>query len=174
MFREETRQFSKLAREEKIKAVSTLIGGTIFLMFPGCLYITGVISPYIKSYYQLPEENQMALNIMPMAQVLGASIMPFGSYLAQYWDPRAIILIGETFALTCLLIAAFSDSFPVFSLFYVLAFGSQNFVYMTPIHHVWQWLPSRPGLYSGILIGGYGLGAFVFDNVATHVINPDN
>ena len=67
VFQEETRQFFKLAREEKIKAVSTLIGGTIFLMFPGCLYITGVISPYIKSYYQLPEENQMALNIMPMA-----------------------------------------------------------------------------------------------------------
>lgn len=144
-------------------------------MFPGSLYITGVISPYIKSYYRLPEENNMTLNIMPMCQVLGACIMPIGSYLAQYWNPKLMILLGEAVALSALMAAALmSSSFGWFVTFYVIAYGTQNFVYMVPIHHVWQWYPGHPGLMSGILIGGYGLGAFLFDNVATHVINPDN
>ena len=45
---------------------------------------------------------------------------------------------------------------------------------MVPIHHGWLWFPDNPGLVSGIIIGGYGFGAFIFDNVATKVINPDN
>ena len=66
------------------------------------------------------------------------------------------------------------DSFAAFVTLYVIGFGFQNFVYMVPIHHGWLWFPDNPGLVSGIIIGGYGFGAFIFDNVATKVINPDN
>ena len=102
-------------------------------------------------------------------------IMPFGSYLAQHnWNPKLIILMGEAVALTSFTLAAFMENFTAFVIFYVIGFGSQNFVYMAPIHNVWLWFPSRPGLVSGIIIGGYGLGALIFDNVSTFVINPDN
>ena len=66
----------------------------------------------------------MTLNIMPMAQLLGAFIIPFGSYLTQYWDPRVMIILGESFALITLLIASLSQSFTVFALFYILSFAS--------------------------------------------------
>ena len=101
--------------------------------------------------------------------------MPFGSFLVQRGaNPRVIILIGEAVALTCFILATQMQTFATFTLFYVLGFGMQNFVYMVPIHHGWLWFPGHPGLVSGIIIGGYGFGAFIFDNVATHVINPDN
>ena len=45
---------------------------------------------------------------------------------------------------------------------------------MVPIHHGWLWFPSSPGLVSGIILGGFGCGGLIFDNVWTHVINPDN
>jgi hypothetical protein len=35
------------------KAYSTLIGGFISLIFPGSMYITGNISPYIAIYYNV-------------------------------------------------------------------------------------------------------------------------
>ena len=89
-------------------------------------------------------------------------------------DPRLLIALGEVFALSMLLLTTFMDSFALFTVFYVIGFGAQNFVYMIPVHHGWLWFPGRMGLISGIIIGGYGAGAFLFDNVATKVINPDN
>ena len=47
-------------------------------------------------------------------------------------------------------------------------------VYMVPIHHGWLWFPNNPGLVSGLILGGYGTGALIYDNVFTHLINPDN
>lgn len=50
----------------------------------------------------------------------------------------------------------------------------QGSVYMVAVHHCWLWFPKTPGLVSGIIIGGYGLGALIFDQVSTAIINPDN
>ena len=46
--------------------------------------------------------------------------------------------------------------------------------YMVPVHHGWLWFPERPGLISGLIIGGFGLGALIYNNVARAIINPDN
>ena len=45
---------------------------------------------------------------------------------------------------------------------------------MVPVHHGWLWFPEAPGLVSGLVIGGFGLGALVFNNVSTLIINPNN
>ena len=51
--------------------------------------------------------------------------MPFGSYLVQKnYNPRGIILAGETLALSCFLIAAYMDNFVAFVALYVIGFGS--------------------------------------------------
>ncbi len=51
---------------------------------------------------------------------------------------------------------------------------NQGISYMVPVHHGWLWFPESPGLVSGLVIGGFGLGALVFNNVSTLIINPDN
>lgn len=45
---------------------------------------------------------------------------------------------------------------------------------MVPVHHGWLWFPNNPGLVSGIILGGFGAGSLIFDNVLTKLINPDN
>ena len=45
---------------------------------------------------------------------------------------------------------------------------------MVPVHHGWLWFPDNPGLVSGVILGGFGVGSLIFDNVLTHVVNPDN
>ena len=45
---------------------------------------------------------------------------------------------------------------------------------MVPVHHGWLWFPNNPGLVSGIILGGFGFGSLIYDNVLTHMINPNN
>ena len=37
-----------------------------------------------------------------------------------------------------------------------------------------QWLPERKGLVNGIVLAGFGGGAFVFSQIQSHFINPHN
>ena len=43
---------------------------------------------------------------------------------------------------------------------------------MVPMHHGWLWFPNKAGLISGIIIGGFGLGALIFSPLATFIVNP--
>ena len=43
---------------------------------------------------------------------------------------------------------------------------------MVPVHNGWLWFPKNPGLVSGIILAGFGLGPFVCNFIATHLINP--
>lgn len=46
--------------------------------------------------------------------------------------------------------------------------------YWAPLVSGWQWFPERKGLISGLIIGGFGFGAFLFNFVSTAIVNPDN
>ena len=57
---------------------------------------------------------------------------------------------------------------------YGLGFGICNgLTYMIAIYHAWLWFPSSPGLISGLIIGGFGFGALLFNPIAASIVNPD-
>ena len=64
-----------------MKAYCTVIGGFIFMLFAGSVYITGNIEPYIASYYQLEDVTKTA-NILPTMGFVGTFIFPVGGMLA--------------------------------------------------------------------------------------------
>lgn len=37
-----------------------------------------------------------------------------------------------------------------------------------------QWFPDKKGLVSGLVVAGFGGGAFIFDQLQTAYLNPDN
>lgn len=45
---------------------------------------------------------------------------------------------------------------------------------MVPLHLAWQYFPKREGLISGIVVGGFGLGGFIFGVISTSIVNPEN
>ena len=146
------------------------------MIFPGSVYITGVISTYIVSYYRIPADDHIVADLLPFCLFINMFFMPIGSHLAQKnVNPRLLILIGGCVAFPCFFIASFMKSFTGYAIFYVFGFAiNQGMVYMVPVHHGWLWFPNNPGLVSGIILGGFGLGSLIFDNVLTHVVNPDN
>ena len=72
------------------------------------------------------------------------------------------------------LASVFVKEFGLYLPLFSVGFGICNgLTYMVPMHHAWLWCPSRPGLISGIVVGGFGLGSFVFSLVCEHIANPD-
>ena len=84
-------------------------------------------------------------------------------------------LIGGIVAFPCLFGAAYMKNFTGFAILYCIGFPfNHGMTYMAPVHHGWLWFPKNPGLVSGLILSGFGAGALIFDNVLTHIINPDN
>jgi len=85
-----------------------------------------------------------------------------------------MIAIGALGAFPCFIIASFmTHSFLGFACFFVIGFSfNQGMAYMPPIHHCWLWWPKSPGLVSGIVLGGFGFGGLIFNEVIVAVINP--
>ena len=56
-----------------------------------------------------------------------------------------------------------------------VAYGVANgLTYVVPLHIAWQYFPNREGLVSGIIVGGFGIGGFIFSLVSTNLVNPDD
>lgn len=47
-------------------------------------------------------------------------------------------------------------------------------MYYTPIICSWEWFPENKGLVGGLILSGYGFGAFIFGFISTALVNPNN
>jgi hypothetical protein len=41
-----------------------------------------------------------------------------------------------------------------------------------PVHLCWDWFPNNKGLATGICLGGFGFGAFIFGFISRWLVNP--
>ena len=144
------------------------------MLYLGSVYVTGVIAPYIASYYRTDEKT--AAYLMPSIMILNIATVPAGSALVQRnWNPKLLVLVGGLVSIVLLSIATLCKTYAGFWVFYALSFAiSGGSSYLVPIHHGWLFFPTRPGLISGIIIAGFGAGPLIFDNMATAIINPNN
>ena len=56
---------------------------------------------------------------------------------------------------------------------FVSAFG-QNIALIPTLTTGMKWFPKNKGIAMGCVVGGFGGGAFVFNNIQTAILNPDN
>ena len=146
------------------------------MLFLGSGYITGNISPYVASYYQLEDTSKVS-EILPTNIVLTCCFLPIGTMLVQRnFNPKVLLLFGGCLSLLLFFATTMvKSSFMTFYILYAFAFGiPQGLTYMVPVHHAWLAFPDQAGLISGLILGGFGFGALIFDNVSTAVINPND
>lgn len=63
----------------------------------------------------------------------------------------------------------------MFILTYGMLFGfGQGIAYVVAVSCVINWDPSRVGLLSGIVAGGFGISSAIFAPIQTELINPEN
>lgn len=163
-------------RRSNCKAYSTVVGGFLYMIVLGSVYCTGVFSSYIHSYYELDVDNHLQDDLLPACLLLNILTMPIGSWMVQSgWAPHNLLIIGGVVTFPLFILSSFMGKFWAFALFYVTGFTwNQGICYMVAVHHGWLWFPNNAGLVSGIILAGFGVGGLIFDNVFTHVINPDN
>ena len=87
-----------------------------------------------------------------MVIALGASISLSGVFLSSYTRD-----LGEYLACYC----------------FLNGIGC-GMCYMVPLVCGWEWFPKHKGLVTGLIIGGYGFGSFIFSFVSTALVNPNN
>ena len=59
-------------------------------------------------------------------------------------------------------------------LIYTISLGLvSGATYMTAVSVAWQYFPGKEGVLSGTIIGGFGIGAFIFPLLSTKLINPE-
>ena len=82
---------------------------------------------------------------------------------------------GSTVMLSAVLAASFVKSWWAFVVLYAIMWPmGVGMVYWPAIICSWEWFPDNKGQVSGLIVGAYGLGAFIFSFVTTAIVNPDN
>jgi MFS family permease len=73
------------------------------------------------------------------------------------------------------LIASLTHNFYSFLVCFCCGFGVTNgMIYILPVNTAWAYFPDNIGLASGIVISGFGFGAFFFNFISTAIANPWN
>ncbi|XP_022101918.1 uncharacterized protein LOC110985293 isoform X2 [Acanthaster planci] len=103
--------------------------------------------------------------------------MWIGGYLERKLGVRVAVLIGGWTMSLGVLLSFFTikHSFTLMALTYGVLQGiGIGIAYAPPLVCAMNWMPKRKGLVNGLVVAGFGGGAFFFDQIQTAFINPQN
>lgn len=157
----------------------SIAAGTVVHLMLGNIYLWGNISPYVVSYFHyLGDANASSANaviVIPLSFTLQSCLNPVGAYLQKRYNPKFIILVGSILCIGAFYMSSYMKTWYSFLFMYAIIFPiGVGLSYWTPIMCGWEHLPSRKGLVSGLVIGGFGFGAFIFGFISTAIANPNN
>ena len=161
-----------------IKGVLSLIGSVILMLYLGCFFLWANISIYVLSYFHEfnPNSSYGFIFIVDSMLVLfnwcGYWV---GTYLfkTRQWNPKAVIALGCSMALVGVYISSYTTTLATYLPLYCLMNGlGCGMNYLLPLICGWEWFPHKKGLVSGLTLGGYGFGSFIFSLISTELVNP--
>jgi MFS transporter, OFA family, oxalate/formate antiporter len=83
--------------------------------------------------------------------------------------------IGCSIGIVMIGVSSLMKNFWIFFALYGSGFGICNGIaYIVPIYNSWRYFPNNKGLVGGIVVAGFGFGAFVFNFVASAIVNPNH
>jgi len=84
------------------------------------------------------------------------------------------MMLGGIILVVGTLLASTATSLWGLVLTYGIPFGTgMGITYAAPIAEAIKWVPWNKGLFTGIIVAGFGAGAFVFGQIAMAVVNPE-
>jgi len=163
---------------QKYAGPLTLLGGVCIHLVLGTFYLWGAISIYVASYlrnYDTSVTISLLLSLSPLTGMGMNFGLFFGVPLAEKFGPKVILASGICIISLSVFLTSYAESFFMLSALYGFVNGFFNGVlYMIPVVCGWKFYPNNKGLVSGITIGAFGFGSFIFNFIATGVVNPNN
>ncbi|KAL5004644.1 hypothetical protein ScPMuIL_018100 [Solemya velum] len=167
---------------KKLKIFSVLLGGILVHLTLGTVYTFGNITPYFTSYFRARHvdsdlryaDSEWVVSMGAMGQGMS---MFLGGFMYRKLGARITVLIGSWLQSLAVFMTYFTvqHSFGATIVVYGLVFGlGCGIAYAVPMAVAMKWLPNHKGLVNGVIVAGFGSGAFIFDQVQTAYINPDN
>jgi len=143
------------------------IAGVMILIFAGLIYAWSVLSSPIASEFRNFSNGALSLTF-----TLAMSFFCIGGLLAgliaEKVKERVIFILSAFLFIAGFFLVSFMHSLLSLYLgFGILAGLGAGFSYNTVMGSVTRWFPDKKGLISGILLMGFGIGAFLIGKVFT-------
>lgn len=112
--------------------------------------------------------------VYPIGTIVIGFAAIFAIRLKNLWGLQTHLLVCSASIIVCMIILSFVRNFYAFTIVYLLMFSlPTGLLYVIPITCAWSYFPHRRGLASGVIVGGFGIGPFIFGFVAKAIINPE-
>lgn len=147
--------------------------GTIALIFSGLVYAWTTLAAPISARF--PDWNEAQLSLTFTIVMLGFCLGSLaGGILMKKLKPGILMWISAVLFAAGFFIASFTTSLPVLYIgFGVLGGVASGLSYNAVMSSVLKWFPDKQGLVSGILLMGFGIGAFLIGKVYTALTPAD-
>jgi len=163
--------------------ILSIIGGFMLHLTLGTLYCFGNLNTYITSYMRKHVPGQEDRHYsdavwIPTLATLGQGLfMTVAGHLEEAIGVRLTLLIGSSLMSSGVYLTYFTIQHSIWltTLTYGFLFGlGIALAYASPMAVAMQWFPKKKGLVNGFIVGGFGMGAFLFNQVQTAYLNPHN
>uniref|UniRef100_A0AC34QMX0 Major facilitator superfamily (MFS) profile domain-containing protein n=1 Tax=Panagrolaimus sp. JU765 TaxID=591449 RepID=A0AC34QMX0_9BILA len=146
----------------------------------GIVYTFGNILPYLVSYLRWKVDPHQTNGSMIWLQSFMSGIpfaALFGGYLERKLGARKGAIIGSVLYTSSIALSFYAIQYSYVLLLIVMGFFGtfgQGIAYNCVLIQAQKWLPERVGLASGLIVAGFGSGAFLMAPIQTKFINPNN
>ena len=154
----------------------SVVGGFLIHLVLGTLYlwgnITEAVTAHLRKYDSTVTYNDTLL-VYACSLAGQGSFMVIGGLIEAKIGARKCCLIGGSILVAGTLLSSVATSLNALLLTNGIMFGvGMGICYSAPIACASRWLPGKKGLLSGIIVAGFGGGAFVFGQIALNIVNP--
>ena len=160
------------------RGVLCVIGGFLVHLVLGTLYCWANLTTYVTARMRLFEPSiTYERTLLVYATCLGTQgcTMLAAGLVESRIGAKHTCLLGGYVLSAGILLCSQARTLLSLVLFNGVFFGmGLGLAYSPPISASARWFPEQKGLVTGIIISGFGGGAFFFGSIANAMVNPDN
>ncbi|CAJ0606702.1 unnamed protein product [Cylicocyclus nassatus] len=174
----DTNDFVLRRIKPQARPATVLLGGLFSMLSYGVVYTFGNLLPYLASYLRWKVDPTMRFGRLMWLQTLMSSIpfaMLMGGVLERKIGGRKTAIIGSIIYTSSIGLTYFSIQHSFVALLLsmgIFASAGQSIAYNAILTTAQRWFPDEVGLAGGMIVAGYGSGAFVLAPLQTAFINP--
>jgi len=169
----------EVVAESPVKGYGAVLGGVMLHLACGSMYCWGNLVSYLPAHLKYwspaggsgPPDASLVLAFIIVSQMMG---MPLGPILEGFLGPRLTALLGGAMMGAGVLLASSATTLLQFVMSYSLLFGlGVGIAYQMPFITGGRWFPTKKGTVQGAIVTGMGASAFLFNMLATRIVNPE-
>ena len=161
------------------KSYLTIFGSCLIYLVMGNPYIWGGINIYAASYFKFNYDPDLNLDSTSIVFAVSSLFTPLGVFLSLRFSQKInyhiYFPVFGLFLVLSIFLSSYMTSFWLFVVLFSFMFGlGCGFFYVILMINAFEYFPNKKGVISGILMGIYGLGGFLFTLLMSWIINPEN